>query len=106
MKIGTAAIIGFGLKKVMKNSHMANLALVALGANLIADAVAEFKPLGLYPGMGVYTGNGAGRGLGYYPQRQLSGGPVVFGNNRPFVGIDGGAGVPMLATQDPFRAPF
>lgn len=43
VKIGSAALIGFGAKKVL-GQHAGQLALVALGANLLSDAVSEFAP--------------------------------------------------------------
>lgn len=61
VKIGSAAIIGMGAKKFL-GRQAGNLALVALGANIIADAVSEFAP---QLSMGYYTSS-----LGYYPAAQ------------------------------------
>jgi hypothetical protein len=62
VKVGSAALIGFGAKKLL-GGHAGNLALVALGANLVADAVQEFAPQ--------LTGYSYAPALGNYPTSYL-----------------------------------
>lgn len=97
VKVGAAVAVGFGAKKVLGPKY-GNLALIALGANLISDAVHEFAP-NLIPGaVGAYLPSNSG--LGAYTQ--LQGGPLM--RLAPFNGIDRGTLVPASSATDPFRS--
>lgn len=98
VKVGTAVAVGYGAKKVL-GGKFGNLALIALGANLVADAVAEFAPsLTPTPAVGMYPG---GSGLGYYP-RGLNGGP----SGAAYAGLDRSLLLPMAGATDPFKPAF
>lgn len=78
VKIASAVATGYAAKKVL-GEKAGNLALVALGANLIADAVTQFAPSLTAGGVGMYTHPNPN--LGYYPASRL-GGPAqtLFGS--------------------------
>ena len=65
VKVGSAVAVGYGFKKFI-GGKAGELALIALGAGLIDDAVDEFAPdLKKTLGLGYYPSTP--RGLGYYP---------------------------------------
>lgn len=80
---GSAVAVGFVAKKVL-GPEAGRLALIAIGANLIADAVAEFFPSISNFGMGYYpAGMPANRGLGAF----------VTSGSRPLPGPAGGRAI-------------
>lgn len=97
VKVGSVVAIGFGAKKVL-GGKFGNLALIALGANIIADAVHEFAPT-LIPGSGVSAYlNG---GLGSYSNRGLRGGPMAMPGT--YVGLSPRMLEPASFQTDPFK---
>lgn len=98
VKVGAALGTGYAAKKLL-GPKAGNLALIALGANLISDAVTEFAPS--LTGLGYYSQR---PGLGYFRSSGMLGmGSSAMG---PFVGIDGRASIPMSVSTDPFKPSF
>lgn len=107
-KIGGAVATGI-LSKYTLGGEASRLAYIVLGANLIADAYAEF--LSPAPaGAGLYVNTG----MGYYPQLGGPAGGAYIGASASarggYVGLPYG-GVPPVATvgykgQDPFQPVF
>lgn len=105
VKIGTAVATGYAAKMLLGN-EASRLAYIALGANLVADAVAQFAP-SLMP---------ATTASGYYTAGMYVAGPSAGGGFRSlgagpnpqagYVGLTGRAGLPMTAAQDPFTPVF
>lgn len=94
VKVGSAVAIGFAARRFM-GSNTARLAMIGLGAQLVADAVTEFMPtfgVGFYPNraMGAYAGGG---------YASLRG-----GRGQTYLGVSGRAGIPMNPANDPFRS--
>jgi hypothetical protein len=105
VKIGTAVATGYAAKMLL-GQDASRLAFIALGANLVADAVAQFAPsLMPAPAAGYYTAGlyvpGPSAGGGF---RSLGAGPNA--GMLGYVGLSGRAGVPMMAQQDPFTPVF
>ena len=100
VKVGTAVLIGYGAKKVLGGKY-GNLALIALGANIVADAVAEFAPT-LTGGTGAYVRSaGMGAYVSRYRSNGLGAGPSARG---AFTGVDRGTLLPMTSLNDPLRS--
>lgn len=90
VKIGSTVLIGYGAKTFL-GKRAGDLAMLTLGANLLADAVGEFTPQ--LTGMGYYP-----QGLGYVSPGMIP------SNAGAFTGV-----YPALVASvnnDPFKAPF
>lgn len=101
VKIATAALVGYGLKRSL-GGNAANLALIALGANIVADIATDMVPQLVPAGQGMYLP----RGMGYYPPGSrfgLGAGPRP---NQLFTGVSSRMALPMTATGDPFTPGF
>jgi hypothetical protein len=100
-KVGSSVAIGWGARTIF-GKRIGELAMLVLGANLVADAVDEILPA--IPGL---TGLGA-----YVPRSRGMGSYVTAGARLPlgvappgaYTGVSPRDLKPMTASEDPFRA--
>lgn len=96
-KIGAAVATGYIAKLAMGN-EAARLAYIVLGANLVADAVAEFMPSGtgyMTNGMGQFTAG---------PSGFITSGPRANGNT--YQGVSALMVAPNAAARDPYASVY
>lgn len=96
-KLGAAVGVGYIAKLAMGN-EAARLAYIVLGANLIADAAAEFMP-----GMGYFQP----AGMGYFaagPSGFVTSGPRA--NGGTYQGVSPLMVAPMSAARDPYASVY
>lgn len=104
-KVGAAVGVGY-LAKMALGNEASRLAYIVLGANLVADAVAEFMPT-LIPGAVPAPLSFYPRGMGFYANALGAAGDRSSRMALPvYAGITGTAGRAMTAAQDPFTPVF